>query len=331
MEDSAFLAHVAARLGDLPTVRAVTLGGSRAEGTSRPDSDWDFSLYYRGRFDPQTLRDIGWPGAISEVGGWGGGVFNGGAWLEIDGRRCDVHYRDLDTVDHELAEAGEGRFRIEPLMFHLAGIPSYLVLAELAVKRVLRGQLPTPRYPAALRARAPDVWWDRADRTFGYAHANHARFGRLAQSAGLVAQAASQAAHAVLAARGQWVTNEKTLLTRAGLRPVDDFLAAATPDPAVLREVVEQSRTLCHAAVTAAAPARLFSWPLGRPGAGMSRWTVLPCWRSSTTSCAVTRPPRRGPGSSGTNTSPGSSRPGMAGAACCGPISPAWTQPAPTP
>ena len=52
MEDGAFLAHVAARLGDLPTVRAVTLGGSRAEGTNRPDSDWDFSLYYRGRFDP---------------------------------------------------------------------------------------------------------------------------------------------------------------------------------------------------------------------------------------------------------------------------------------
>jgi hypothetical protein len=148
-------------------VRAVTLGGLRAEGTHRPDSDWDFSLYYRGRFDPQTLRDIGWPGAVSEIGGWGDGVFNGGAWLEIDGRRCDVHYRDLDFVDRELAEASEGRFRIEPLMFHLAGIPSYLVLAELAVKQVLRGQLPTPDYPAALRARAPGVWWNRPEPTAG--------------------------------------------------------------------------------------------------------------------------------------------------------------------
>jgi hypothetical protein len=257
VEDSAFLAHVAARLGDLPTVRAVTLGGSRAEGTNRPDSDWDFSLYYRGRFDPQTLRDIGWPGAVSEVGGWGGGVFNGGAWLEIGGRRCDIHYRDLDTVDHELAEASEGRFRIEPLMFHLAGIPSYLVLAELAVKRVLRGQLPTPHYPAALRARAPDVWWDRADRTFGYAHENHASYGRLAQSAGLVTQAASQAAHAVLAARGQWVTNEKTLLTRAGLRQVDEYLTNTSPEPGALRELVEQSRAHCQTAVEAAGRAKL--------------------------------------------------------------------------
>ncbi|WP_283097874.1 hypothetical protein [Frankia sp. AgB32] len=33
----------------------------------------------------------------------------------------------------ELAAAAEGRFRIEPPMFHLVGIPSYLILAELAV------------------------------------------------------------------------------------------------------------------------------------------------------------------------------------------------------
>ncbi len=255
MDDEPFLAHVADRLGHLPAVRAVTLGGSRAEGTHRPDSDWDFSVYYRGGFDPQALRDLGWPGQVSEIGGWGGGVFNGGAWLEIDGRRCDVHYRDLDMIDRELAAAEQGRFRIEPLMFHLAGIPSYLVLAELAAKRVLRGQLPNPDYPAALRAKAPAVWWDRADRTFAYAHDNHAPHGRLAQCAGLVAQATSQAAHAVLAARAQWVTNDKTLLTKAGLRQADDFVAAATPDPNDLRDLVTRSRALCQDTLNAATSA----------------------------------------------------------------------------
>jgi predicted nucleotidyltransferase len=253
VDDDAFLDHVADRLGNLPGVKAVTLGGSRAEGTHRPDSDWDFGIYYRGHFDPQTLRDIGWPGEVSEVGGWSKGVFNGGAWLQIDGRRSDVHYRDLDTIDREIDAAREGRFRIEPLMFHLAGIPSYLVLAELAVKQVLRGQLPTPDYPAALRERAPQVWWNRAERTFGYARANCAPYGRLAQCAGLVGQAASQAAHAVLAARGQWVTNEKRLLTRAGLRQVDEFIAMAGPDPDVMYAVVDRSRVLCLDAVR--------SWP----------------------------------------------------------------------
>jgi len=171
-------------------------------------------------------------------------VFNGGAWLEIDGRRSDVHYRDLDTIDREIAASREGRFDIEPLMFRLAGLPSYLVLAELAVKQVLRGELPAPGYPVALRERASGIWWDRAKRTFDYARANHAPYGRLAQCAGLVAQATSYAAHAVLAARGQWATNEKTLLTRAGLRQVDEFIAAARPDPGVMRDVVDRSHAV---------------------------------------------------------------------------------------
>jgi hypothetical protein len=53
----------------------------------------------------------------------------------------------------------------------------------------------------------------------------------------------------VLAARGLWVTNEKRLLTAAGLREVDEFMAMARPDPDVLREVVDQSWTLCLEAV----------------------------------------------------------------------------------
>ncbi|GAA0904155.1 hypothetical protein GCM10009549_07440 [Streptomyces thermoalcalitolerans] len=96
-DDSSFLRDTADRLAALPGVRAVALGGSRARGTHRPDSDWDLALYYRGRFDPAGLRAVGWEGEVSEIGAWGGGVFNGGAWLRIDGRRVDVHYRDLDV------------------------------------------------------------------------------------------------------------------------------------------------------------------------------------------------------------------------------------------
>jgi len=49
--------------------------------------------------------------------------------------------------------------------------------------------------------------------------------------------------------RGQWITNEKTLLTRAGLRQVDEFIAAARPDPGVMRDVVDRSRAVCSDAV----------------------------------------------------------------------------------
>jgi hypothetical protein len=54
-----------------------------------------------------------------------------------DRRRVDVHYRDLDAVEQEMAASREGRFRIEPLMFHLAGILASSVAAKWRL-RLLR-------------------------------------------------------------------------------------------------------------------------------------------------------------------------------------------------
>ncbi|MFI9504795.1 nucleotidyltransferase domain-containing protein [Nocardia sp. NPDC052566] len=250
MTDALFRTHVTDRLAALPAVHAVTLGGSRAEGTSTPDSDWDFALYYRGDFAPADLRAIGWPGEVSELGDWGGGVFNGGAWLTVDGRAVDIHYRDLDTVEHELAEAGQGRFHWEPLMFHLAGIPSYLLLAELAINQVLHGTLPRPDYPEPLRAAAPAVWDERATLTLRYAEDAFATRGQATEVAGALATAAMHTAHAVLAARGEWVTNEKRLLRRAGLRDIDAIIATLRPEPEVLRQAITEAENLFRIART---------------------------------------------------------------------------------
>jgi hypothetical protein len=230
----------------------VTLGGSRAAGTANPDSDWDFAVYYRGtvnagagdEFDPDSLRSLGWPGRIFPIGGWGGGVFNGGAWLSVGDRRVDVHYRDLDDVEHQIAEAQAGRFGIERLMFHLAGIPTYIVAAELALNRVLRGDLPRPAYPPALREAAPRKWRSNARDTLQYARSAHAVRGHLAETAGAIATAACQVAHAVLAERGRWVTNEKTLVDQAGLRAIDDLLAGLSAGPARLAGTVDDAAVL---------------------------------------------------------------------------------------
>lgn len=244
MTDDDFLAALTAELAGLPTVRAVALGGSRAAGTHRPDSDWDLAIYYRGKFRPDDLRALDHSGEVSEIGGWGGGVFNGGAWLTVAGRRVDVHYRDLDVVEHELAEALAGRFHWEPLAFHLAGIPSYLIVAELAGNHVLHGDLPRPeRYPDALRRTAQQFWRTNATMTLDYAMANHAPAGRVTEVAGALALATMQTAHAVLAGRGEWVTNEKTLLYRANLRDVDEIIAGLTSSPDALRAALDAART----------------------------------------------------------------------------------------
>lgn len=252
MTDHAFLHHVADALATLPAVEAVTLGGSRAQGTARPDSDWDLGIYYRAGFDPRTLRDIGWEGEVSEIGGWGGGVFNGGAWLTIDGRKVDVHYRDLVVVEHQIERARRGEFDIEPLMFHLAGIPTYLVVAELALGQTLRGRLPAVEtYPRLLRQSAAQRWAGMGEMTFSYAERDHARHGRATQCLGLVAVAASQYAHAVLASRGVWTTNEKRLLESAGLTAIDALTTGITDDPASLADTIGRARRLTRHALAA--------------------------------------------------------------------------------
>jgi hypothetical protein len=240
-----FLPAVADRLTALPGVVAVALGGSRAQDQHAPDADYDLGLYYRGHFDPQTLRDCGWPGEVSELGGWGGGLFNGGGWLTVDGQRVDVHYRDLDVIESIMAEAEQGRFVIEPLLFHLAGIPSYLLLAELAINRTLTGILPRPEYPVALREAAPRDWWGRAELIFGYAIEGGARSSRSTLAIGLAAQAATCAAHAIVAARGQWVTNEKRLLPAAGLADVDTLITEVPRDPDGAVTMIDRIRRRC--------------------------------------------------------------------------------------
>lgn len=245
MDDSTFLDHVADALFGLPGVIAVALGGSRAYGNPGPETDWDFSVYYRGPFDPDDLRALGWPGEVFPIGGWGGGIFNGGAWLEIDGRKVDVHYRDMADVERVWREAEAGIFRIEPLMFHLAGIPTYILLAELALGRTLRGELPVPGYPEALRETGRRTWWSRAEALFLSAEERAAGKASVPEALLLLREAAMCTAHAILATRGEWVTNEKRILAKAGLGELDRVLLRVDDPVAMVRAVRER----CEAAL----------------------------------------------------------------------------------
>jgi hypothetical protein len=223
-------------------VEAIAVGGSRAHGDARPDSDWDLGVYYRGDFDPEDVRALGYVGTVVDVGAWGGGVFNGGAWLSVDGTRVDLLWRDLDVVEHEIAEAEAGRWRTEPLMFHVAGIPTYLLVAELALNHTVVGRMPVPSYPDALRARAAEGWAQRAELTLGHAEDAHARQGRVTQCLGLLVVGAAEYAHAIAAARGVWVTNDKTLFTRGGMAGVDAVIATLDTTPAGLARAVDTVR-----------------------------------------------------------------------------------------
>ncbi len=226
----------------VPGVRAVTLGGSRARGMARPDSDWDIGLYYRGSIDTDAIRQLGHAGHVTEPGEWGR-IVNGGAWLNIDGERVDLLYRDLDVVEHWIAEADAGRFEIDRVGGHVAGLPTYVLAGELALGTVLRGSLPRPSFSSALRRAAPPRW--EGDAAFSLLIAEqHATRGDVAGCVGLLARAVMAAAHARLAAHGTWALNEKGLLSRAGLDEASEILAAVEWTPQRLQESVFRMRHL---------------------------------------------------------------------------------------
>lgn len=220
---------VAGYLARIPGVLAVTLGGSRAQGTHHPDSDWDFALYYRGNLDTDAIRGMGWEGEVTEPGAWAYPM-NGGAWLTIRGHKVDLLYRDLDDVERWVDRAERGEWELYRVPGYLAGMPSYALVAELALAKVLTGSLPRPTFPQALRLSAPPRW--RWEAGFALDHVEaHARRGDHAACIGKCAYAILAAAHAALAEAGAWVVNEKRLVERAGLQACEEVLRQVASHP----------------------------------------------------------------------------------------------------
>ncbi|MEW1671667.1 nucleotidyltransferase domain-containing protein [Streptomyces noursei] len=134
--------EIAARIARVPGVIGVMLGGSRARGTNRPDSDWDLGIYYRGTPDLPTLEAlaadvIGSPVEIHPPGAWGPWV-NGGAWLVLpDGSHVDWILRDVDRVRQVWEDCRAGRFETGIQAGHPLGFWSPAYPGEVALGQVL--------------------------------------------------------------------------------------------------------------------------------------------------------------------------------------------------
>lgn len=219
------VAELSAKLALVPGVVAIALGGSRAAGHARPGSDWDLGVYYRGGerpLDPDDVRALGYEGKVTSLGAWGP-IVNGGAWLTVDGVSVDVLFRDLDLVEHWLSETQEGRFEVLDQHGYLVGAPTYILVGELAVNRLLMGELPRSDFSDALAASASAYWRGRARVSLmfasGYAHTDEGIC-----CLGMLASAILSAAHARLATDHEWALNEKRLVARAGLHDVEALL-----------------------------------------------------------------------------------------------------------
>ncbi len=255
--DETALTALAERLVAVDGVVAVALGGSRARGTHRPDSDIDLGLYYRGELDVRGLRELaarvcGQPAEITRPGGWGPWV-NGGGWLTVDGWRVDWIYRDLDRVRRVWADCCRGRYEVGVQAGHPLGFYSHAYAGEVALCRVLAdpsGQLAelraqTQAYPPALAEALVDGLWEAE-----FA-ASLARYGAAAvdptYAAGCLFRAVGVACHALHGHSGEWLINEKGMVASA------DRLATAPPRfaeraHAVLAEVGHSAEQISNAA-----------------------------------------------------------------------------------
>ena len=216
------VARVAQALAASTGARAVALAGSRASANIDAASDWDLTVYYRDALDLAPLSVFG---DVHAPGSWGR-LMNGGAWLSVDGLAVDVMFRDLAVVEHWTLEARRGSYELDAILGYLAGLPTYVLMAELASGRVLAGELPRiSAMPQALVDGAPSRWRFARDFSIEYARMHAAR-GNAAGAIGHAARSVLEEAHARLCARGHWVLNEKRMVSAAGLETVQELFSS---------------------------------------------------------------------------------------------------------
>jgi Nucleotidyltransferase domain len=222
--------EISARLAAIGGVVGVVLGGSRARGTHRPDSDVDLGLYYRGSLDVaalQTLADEVSDEAaeVTQPGGWGPWV-DGGGWLTIGGQRVDWIYRDLDRVAAVWEDCRAGRYQVSFQVGHPLGFYSHAYAGELALSRPLQdpnGELNDLReemrtYPPALGEALVRGLWE-AD--FALRIARYGVAGAdSTYTAGCLFRAVGVACHALHGRAGRWLINEKGMVAAADALPL---------------------------------------------------------------------------------------------------------------
>jgi hypothetical protein len=251
-------------------VVAVVLGGSRARGSHRPDSDIDLGLYYRGVPDVPALRAVADgvadnPVEVTQPGGWGPWV-DGGGWLTIQGWRVDWIYREVDRVRQIWADCQSGRYEVGIQAGHPLGFYSHTYPGEVALCRVLAdptGELTdlrarTREYPPALGDALVEGLWeaDFAMRLAGYGAAG----ADPTYAAGCLFRGIGVACHALHGHARRWLINEKGMVAATGRLPAapagfaeraHSLLANIGESPQQIAETTARARALLSLVRTA--------------------------------------------------------------------------------
>ncbi|GIO95003.1 hypothetical protein J14TS5_00890 [Paenibacillus lautus] len=137
--------RIAEELREVPGVIGVVLGGSRAKGTAKPDSDIDIGIYYDESSGfkveniarvAQKLDDEHRDGIITSLGEWGAWV-NGGGWLVIEGYHVDFLFRDVHRVSSIIDDCSAGLVSAHYQTGHPHAYLNVMYMGEIAICRIL--------------------------------------------------------------------------------------------------------------------------------------------------------------------------------------------------
>lgn len=218
------------RLGAIPGIKAVVLGGSHARGRALPESDIDLYIFYSeaAPFSIRSIRELAgrvndFPEpVVTDFYGWGPWV-NGGAWLTVGGQRVDFVYRSLEHVERVIAEAEAGRYEQHYAQQPPFGFFSAAYLGEIAVgiplldpeARLdgLKGRV--AEYPESLRrAVVQDYLWQAELGLAAFAPKFANRAGAYGTAACL-ARAVNQLLLVLFALNRKYMMDDKTALAEA--------------------------------------------------------------------------------------------------------------------
>ncbi|KOP66620.1 DNA polymerase subunit beta [Bacillus sp. FJAT-18019] len=137
--------RITEELREIPGVIGVVLGGSRAKGTAKPDSDIDIGIYYDETqgFKVENIAKIAKrlddehrDGIITSLGEWGTWV-NGGGWLVIEGYHVDFLFRGVHRVSGIIDDCSAGKVSAHYQTGHPHAYLNVMYMGEIAICRIL--------------------------------------------------------------------------------------------------------------------------------------------------------------------------------------------------
>ncbi len=272
MKTNEIAERIAARLGQIEGVVAVTLGGSWARGEAHPDSDIDLGIYYDPDRPPSIedlrqlackLDDRHLPNLVTDFGEWGPWI-NGGGWLHIEGKRVDWLYRDLVWVKRTIEGCRSGWITCDYQPGHPHGFHNHIYLGEIFYAKPLYHledvltelKALTAEYPPKLKQAIIEKYLWEADFALGMAR-KPAERSDVFYVTGCLFRCAACLVQVLFALNERYFINEKESVKAVdsfALRPegfgetVSTMLAQPGSDAAQLGASIEQFEKLVRVA-----------------------------------------------------------------------------------